>query len=212
MDIEGFSIREAIAIGWRKTLANLWPFFLVIIASWIASGIVNALNRVAAKHHSPVFSILVSVLGWIVLFLIHMGFLRVALKALDDGKMTIQDFATSLPEFLKFFGASFLWGVLVAAGLFLFIIPGVILGLRLQFYSYLILEKKLAPLEAIKASWTITSGQTLRLCLFALTLIGIVILGALLIGVGLLVALPLAAVSAAFVYRKLAVMSPTAVA
>jgi uncharacterized membrane protein len=63
--------------------------------------------------------------------------------------------------------------------------------------------------ESLKASWEVTKGS--RMHIFKLLVVQFLILaaGALLIGVGLFIAIPVVMMSQAFVYRKL-VQSPVA--
>jgi uncharacterized membrane protein len=92
---------------------------------------------------------------------------------------------------------------MVAGGLILLIVPGIYLGLKYQFFSYLIVDKELGVLDSLKESSQITQGVKWQLFGFSLALIGINILGALAFGIGLLVTIPLTVVAHVFVYRKL---------
>ena len=83
------------------------------------------------------------------------------------------------------------------------IIPGIIWAIKFQFYDYLIIDKKLGPIEALKKSAVITKGAKGNLFVFGLLLGGINLLGAICLLIGLFAAIPTTLVAKAFVYRKL---------
>ena len=55
---------------------------------------------------------------------------------------------------------SFVYLILTLLGLIAFIIPGIIIGVRLSFYCFLIIFEDYPPLDALKESYRITSGST----------------------------------------------------
>ena len=83
------------------------------------------------------------------------------------------------------------------------IIPGIIWGIKFQFFSYFIVDKGLGPIEALKRSSTITKGAKWDLFLFGLLVWLINLLGALCLLVGLFATIPTTGVAMAFVYHKL---------
>jgi uncharacterized membrane protein len=85
----------------------------------------------------------------------------------------------------------------------LLIVPGVIWAIKYQFYGYLIIDKKMGVMEALKKSAEMTDGIKLDLFGLGLVLLGVIILGALVLGVGLLAAIPTVWLATAYVYRKL---------
>ena len=55
---------------------------------------------------------------------------------------------------------SFVYLILTLLGLIAFIIPGIIIGVRLSFYCFLIIFEDYPPLDALKESYRITTGST----------------------------------------------------
>jgi len=155
---------------------------------------------------------LASLLGWILLILLKMGLIRTGLKVLDGGKPEVNDFSSSPLQFLHFLGATILCGLMVIAGLIVFIIPGIILAVRFQLYSYLLIERDLRPVAALKQSWAMTKGKTGSLFLFGLAGMGATLLGMLAFFIGLFAAIPVVLVAKAFVYRKLSGDAPEVLA
>ena len=105
--------------------------------------------------------------------------------------------------FFKYLIGSILYGLIVFAGTILLIIPGIIWGIQFCFYDYFIIDKGLGPIEALKRSSAITRGVKWDLFVFSLILLGINLLGALCLLIGLFATIPTTMVAIAFVYRKL---------
>ena len=106
------------------------------------------------------------------------------------------------------FGAMFVGQLLFSlgemVGFALCIVPGVILTLGCQFYALLVVDKQLAGVEALKASWSLTQGHKTSLFVLFLVLVGVGLLGFLACCVGdLLIAAPMAMLAQAYVYLKL---------
>ena len=100
-------------------------------------------------------------------------------------------------------GASIVYGLIVVGGLILLVVPGIYLALRLQFYSYYIIDKNAGSIDSLKMSWKATEGNVINIFLFELLLIGINILGAIALVVGLLVTIPVSVIAVTLLYRKL---------
>lgn len=77
------------------------------------------------------------------------------------------------------------------------------ISLRLVFSRFIILDKKTGAVTALRQSWRITKRNNIQLLLLALYLIGINILGALALFIGLFVTIPLSFLAFAYTYRKL---------
>jgi uncharacterized membrane protein len=146
------------------------------------------------------------VASWFIETGMMLGLYTIVLRVIDGQKTKFDDLFSKFDVMLmlKYFAASFLVGLAVIGGLILLIIPGIIIALRLGFYSYLLVDKKLGPIEAFKTSWKMTKGHTKDLFLLGLCIIGINILGLLAFGVGLLVSAPVSSLAFAYAYRKLA--------
>ena len=88
-------------------------------------------------------------------------------------------------------------------GMLLLIVPGIILGIRLQMYVWAIVDNHAGPIEALQQSWTMTRGFAWNLLLLNLLLGLINMLGMLALGIGLIVTVPLSMVAWGHAYRRL---------
>ena len=142
--------------------------------------------------------------GAIASLVVSIGAIRISLRLHDGGSASVRDlFAVDGPLFWRYLWASILYSLIVAVGLVLLIIPGVILSVRCVFYGYFVVERNARPLEALAQSAAATRGAWGTVSLFGLAIVLLNILGALLLGVGLLVTAPVSALAAAWVYRRL---------
>ncbi|MBU2632341.1 glycerophosphoryl diester phosphodiesterase membrane domain-containing protein [Patescibacteria group bacterium] len=201
-----FSKKEAIKFGYKKVKKHFW---LVVLITLIVVGI-NTLqpflqelpflqnNSFSAGLAKLAISLLFTIIGIIV----QIGLIKVSIKFAKGEMPAVVDLFYDKP-FIRYLLTVILSGIIIVFGFILFIIPGIILALRLQFAPYLVIDKKTRVMESIKKSWNMTSGQAWNLFLFGLLLAVLNILGALLLGVGLLITIPIAAIAVAFVYLKL---------
>lgn len=196
-----FSIGEAIKAGWEKAKSNVGSFFLILVGSWIISAIISAFAT--GVKDTPALVMLITLLSWLVGIFLQMGIFRVALKVLDGGKAAMADFALNPEQFGKFLLGAIFYSIITGVGFVLLIIPGIIWGIRLQFIPYLIIEKNLNPMDALKRSWDITRNQTWNLFLFGLVGFLVGLLGFIALIIGLFWAIPTIIIAVAFVYRKL---------
>ena len=110
-------------------------------------------------------------------------------------------------KIVTYFIASLIMGIVVTIGTFLLIVPGIYLGIRLQFYAAYIVEEDCGIIESLQKSWNLTQGQVMPLFLLILAMIGIAIIGCILFFVGLFVAAPLIYMMQCYTFRKLNTIS-----
>jgi hypothetical protein len=108
-----------------------------------------------------------------------------------------------LPLSVKYFGAKMLLTLLVLGGLALAVIPGIYFILRYQLVLYFVVARRCGPLTAFRLSSQATRGARGRLLAFDALLLVVNLLGACLLGLGLLVTIPLSALAGASAFRAL---------
>lgn len=94
-------------------------------------------------------------------------------------------------------------GVLAAIGYVLCVLPGLAVVIFTLFTTLLIVERNLAPVDAIKASIDIVKANFVQVLLIWLLFGVITTVGSLLCGIGLIVAVPVASLFLVYGYRKL---------
>jgi uncharacterized membrane protein len=205
MASDRYSKGEAISFGWEAMKNNFVFFLLFLILAWVVSGGLSALGSINREAGLTVFPFIFGILGWIVSILIYMAETTISLRlsATPEATAEVSDVWSSWGLFLNFLVASILVGLSVAVGLIFCIIPGIYIGIRFSFYGYLIIDRNIGPVEAMKRSWEITKGNTWDLFLLGLLFFGVILLGVLACVVGLFAAIPTVMVAHAYVYRRL---------
>ncbi|RAV13917.1 hypothetical protein DQP55_09245 [Mycolicibacterium sp. GF69] len=99
--------------------------------------------------------------------------------------------------------ASVIIGILSSIGYALFVLPGIAVTLFTLFTVIALLDRNLSPIDAIKTSFDIAKNNFVQVLLTLLVIFAVAFVGALLCGVGLLVALPVVALIEVYAYRKL---------
>lgn len=134
---------------------------------------------------------------------LSLGFTKLMLLLIQDEYVTVADMFNNFRPFLSYFIASFLYGIAVSIGLLLLIAPGIFIAIRLQFYPYFILEKGDSSFIALQKSFNLSQDLTLDLLLFGVAVVTLNIIGALLLGVGIIFTYPLTTMATAVIYRSL---------
>lgn len=202
MATQKFSIGEAIEFGWNITKFNLGFFIVLLIIAGLILIIPGTFSQLT-RHNAPGLSIILSIGSFVLQLIIGMGLIRIALRFYDNEKAEFSDLFCCLHLFFKYLLGSILYGLIVSAGMILLIIPGIIWAIKFYFFGYLIVDKGLGPIEALKRSSAITDGVKWDLLLFGLLIFGINLIGAIPFFLGWFVTIPIAMVATAFVYRKL---------
>ena len=86
---------------------------------------------------------------------------------------------------------SLLCGFVVVCGLILLIVPGVLWAAKYCFATFLIVDKGADPLSAMRRSAELTRPVRGQLITLGLALIGVNLLGAMALGIGLFITLPM---------------------
>lgn len=165
--------------------------------------LVNGIISEQVKNLDRLTNITVAIVVLIIQMIVSIGLTKIAIKFASNQKGEIKDLYNHYPLFFKYLAGSILTGIITVIGFILLIIPGIIFSLKLQFVSYLIIDKGMGPIEAIKRSWAMTKGNVWNLFLLSLITTGLNILGALALLIGLLWTIPTTSIATAYVYKKL---------
>ncbi len=178
-------------IGWN-TLTNNFAELLLIAVISMAATIPVAMMRggaeMAGVGAGGVLLGLFGVVFW--LFVsgpISYGVAYVYLQLIRGEKFDVSSlFEGFRSNYINVILANLLTSAIVIAGIIFFIIPGIIFACKLAFVPYLVMDKKMETVEAVKTSWEMTNGHTATIFLMGLLAIPIVIAGFLMLIVGLI--------------------------
>jgi uncharacterized membrane protein len=204
------SISDCIQFGWEnfKTRPGILigAFLLTILVPAIP-GILFPGPEITPGVPPPppsAAATLASLVGVVLGVFATLGATTFALRAHDDiAHVEIGDLWNPKP-FWRFLGTQLLVGLIVFAGILLFVIPGIIAAVGLGFAPYAVIDRGAGVIDSLKQSWDITRGHKWQLFLFGLVLIGLNLLGLLAFLVGLLVTIPMTWLAVTHAYRTLA--------
>ena len=185
-----------IIFGWNTLKANLKFFVVLMTIVGIASFLPQLVSFIMPFEESSswwslsllIFVVLI-ILSIIINIMFQVGLINISIIFRNGETPQIRDLYSSKPIVLvNYLVASLIYGLMVAVGLLLLIVPGIFLAMKYQFYGYLITDRGMGPFEALKESGRLTDGAKKDLFVFWLALIcGIL---AIMLVLGLLVALP----------------------
>ncbi|MDP8263350.1 MAG: hypothetical protein P9M13_08610 [Candidatus Ancaeobacter aquaticus] len=193
-----FSLGDALQFGWNAMKDNLLYFVGVIIVAVLPSVILSILEGLV-----PSLSIVWQVASFLVNIMIGIWFIKIALGMCDGVKVSFGELLSCGSLFINYAAASIVFMILVTIGFILLIVPGIIVAIACMFFTYLIVDKNMGPIESLKKSAAITKGARFDLFVFIIVLGIINIIGALCLGIGLFVTAPTTMVAMAYVYRQL---------
>jgi len=214
MNSERWEIGPVLARSWELFTRHLWIILgaIAVIAvtgavfsgidsrleSWAAHSSWSVTEQVAGLARLGVFGV-----SWAVNILLTLGSIRIYLKAARDEGPRFKDLFGEGRYLVGGFVASMITLVGVAAGTMLLIVPGVILMLGWMFSLVAMVDQDLGPMEAIRESWRITSGEKGGLLLWTLVCAGLMLAGLLACGVGIFVATPVCGLGTTLIYLDL---------
>ena len=188
-----FSAGAAIRFGWETFKRRPWIFigsaFLILLASGLSNGLTSAIDAAfTGSVEDP--SIVGTVINLALGTLISMGATAFYLAGHDNPDTADLSLLWHPQPFWKYLGASLLLSFTVAVGFVLLIVPGVIFALMFMFAPFIVIERVLGPIDAMKASNQLTRGHKWQLLGLVLLLVLINLLGLVALVVGLLVSIP----------------------
>ncbi|MFA5106701.1 MAG: DUF975 family protein [Patescibacteria group bacterium] len=193
-------IGPAIGYGWASVKKDFWYLVGLALVSAVISSLANSRD-----HHPDGWGLL----GIFLSTWMTCGQLKMMLSYQAGNKLPFADLFTQFKYFWRVLGATILVGLWIVVGLLLLIVPGIYLALRYQFTLQLIIDKNLGITEAMKQSQALTKGIKMSLLGFDLACLGVIILGAIVFGVGVFVAMPVVWLAMVALYRKLSSAQPS---
>lgn len=225
-----FVIKEVLSTAWGlvkkyfKTvvvllLITMIPGAVETLITWIIQQIPGAtqmitdpMTNMPSVQPVGVWAIIInilSIISGVVGAWLGLGLVKANLQILEDKKPEYS-ILTSSPwiRVARLIGGGILVGLAVIAGIIALILPGIWIATRLSLFQYYIAEWY-GAIDSIKASWAATKNNFWQIFGIGFAYAGIILLGALALGVGLLWAIPTVSLAQAYVYKKLKANTPS---
>jgi hypothetical protein len=143
-------------------------------------------------------------LAFFILFAgLEAGLLRICLALSDGGDARYRDVFSVLGLGPTFLSAQLLYLGLVVFGLALLVVPGVYVAARYSLFGFAVAAGERDIIESLRKSSALTAGVRGRLAAIVAALLLLNILGAALLGVGLLATIPFSMLTMTSVYCQL---------
>lgn len=203
---ERFRVREVVDAAWQSywgqpgrasvavTLAAVLPLaFSFALGRWLGAAQEASIAHVLGTQF---FSFLVGTY-------FSIGATRVALAAVRNERIRFATIVSGADVIVSAIGSALLVLACCLVGTILFIVPGIVAAMALWAAPWLVADGDARALEAFEGSLQLTRGARWRLLVLE-TVCGLLLLGgALCLGVGVLVALPVASFARAHAYLRL---------
>lgn len=189
-----FMISEVFGTSWKYTKSQIWVLVGLFIGYFILSSIISLFGMPA-------------LISAVISSAFMLGYIKNLFQTMDGEEPQFSAYGQQSRKIFTYLIASIIMGIAVAIGIFLLIVPGIYLAIRLQFYSAYIVEEDCGIIESLQKSWDLTKGQGMPLFLLLLAMIGTAIVGCILFFVGLFVAVPLIYMMQCYTFRKLNTIS-----
>ncbi len=223
-----FNVGEAFSWAWNKFSKNAAPLIIatlvygliVIVLQFIINLLQAAVSPGVSDYTSDssgfsyswsttsmgLGGILISIVGWFVMLIvgaaIQSGFLSGVLDIANGQQVSVGSFfrPRNIGQVIV---AGLIVGVITTIGFFLCVIPGLLASILLIFTVVALLDRNLSAVDAVKTSFETSKANFGPAFLTWLVGIAIIFVGALLCGVGLLVAVPVASLFLVFAWRRI---------
>ena len=201
MQTLAFKVSDVLSAGWKGFTKN----FLLLIALVLISFAVNFTSSLFFRG-----------LPFVLFYLINLALSSYIMLSTIKACLMITKGETPGWDVLKndknvylvFFAMNLIFSFILFASALFLILPAILAFAAIFPVQFLIVDKNIAIVDAYKKTWELTTKNYFPCLIFVLATFAIVLAGTLLLGVGLLVALPVVYLSAAEVYRKLDMAEP----
>ena len=207
MENKTISTSASFNFGWLKFKQKASLFIGIAIFITVLSSIQQS-YQLAEKDvldGTPgLYLYILTLLGFLISSYLSLGVWRIMIKHSRNEEIEFSDlFRVSFKNLINYLIANLVAGIVTLIGFIFFIVPGIHIALRLMFISAYIVDENQNFEQALKSSWAITKGHTVKLFIWGLLATAIVILGFLSLIFGLFIAMPIVSLAYAFLYLKL---------
>ncbi len=206
-------------ISLKQNLKESWALFKINYKLLVSVTLILGVASVLGQTKIAILALVAFVLN----IILQMGSMKISLDILDKKETDIKTLISQKDKFFKYFLMIIFVSIFVTAPLAIvsalvlfkapmlspFVIVILILAIlfvlipRLMFANMVIVDTDQTAWQSIKTSYFITKQHTTKTILLFLMVVGINILGALLLGIGLLASIPVSQLIIAKYYRQI---------
>ena len=193
------NLTAALSAGWQATSKYL-GFYLTLAFLIVPFNLIPSVFEVF--FDGSVYTPVVRGIFIALIALVTLGMVRTTIKSVDKKDLSIGElFHVHL--FGKYIVTAILYLIMFFGGLMLFVVPGLYWGMKYQFATYLVVDRKLSIAASFEESARMVQGHEWDLFAYWLVMILLNVLGLLMFGIGIVITLPVTLVGYTYLYRQL---------
>jgi uncharacterized membrane protein len=162
--------------AWKKLWKPFWILLLIQIIIFAISSVYSWIPFLGG------------IISFFITFPLNYGMQYAYLKGTRGQQVEIADMFTAFKNYGNVLLAALLSAIFVVIGFIFLIIPGIFIACKLAFVPFIVMDKKVPFMDAIKMSWQMTGGFGWQVFLVYLLAIPVLIAGFICLGVGAIVA------------------------
>jgi hypothetical protein len=206
-----WGVGEVISLAWERFKQNWAVLVFSYVVMFVITEIVAQVPAVlqgagVLEPGTAAFDVVRYtdlVIGQLVGAFFQVGLTRIWLGSARGKSPSFGLLFTGGDRFIALFAMQLLMGIILILGFVALIVPGIILGLGLSLAQFYVVDVKMGPISAMKASWNATKGYKGDLFLLGLAGAGLGLLGMLMCLVGLFATVPIYFVATAAAYTRM---------
>jgi len=153
-----FKIKEIIDYSRTAAKKNM-KFFLLWFVVYIALQFISStFGYWAETGNAQLRNIGITLVILFAALRMKLWFVNLSLNIVHNAKVNSDDVFINFQKYIRYLGAYILMYIIVIVWTLLLIVPGIIFALRLSMIPYLIIDKNMWSIQAIKTSWKMTKG------------------------------------------------------
>jgi len=193
-----------VSASYRNAWQQLWKYPLEIFLIFVIYAVLtspgwfltmpdipeiwmNPYIAIMIAFFGTVLGILGTIYNILVLGPVSYGVSYAYLKAARGTAPEVQDMFEGFKTYWNVVLASLIVNIIIVIGFILLIVPGIIFACKLAFVPFLVMDRKMEAVAAVRASWQMTNGYAPDVFYIGLLGIPILIGGAICFGVGIIV-------------------------
>jgi uncharacterized membrane protein len=157
----GATVSDSFGHGWERLKKYFPELLLVLIVQILLSAPMGVGNLFGDEFATSIAfqSLFNLVYGLVVLAPVSYGSSWIYLKAVRGEDFKVSDMFFAFQQIGNVILATLLTGAIIGIGFVLLIVPGIIFACKLAFVPYLVMDRKMEAVEAIRKSWEMTTGH-----------------------------------------------------
>ena len=190
--------------GWEIFKKYAWAFVLFTLVTFLIAGILSMFPsplglRTSGDDPFGGANLLINIISPI----LGVGYYFVAFQLMRNRSCGFGDFFSGFKKFLPVFLTALVSSLLIGLGFLLLILPGIYLAVSYLFAQLFVVDKNLSFWSAMESSRKVITKKWFSFFGLVLLLGLLNLLGAIILGVGLLVTVPLSACVVAAAYEDI---------